>query len=324
LDGGIPGTGDAEADGSQVTTTTETGPFDADGTADSRVDSDGVLADVGVADTSADGASDLDSGASTYDLPPEAPGTWLQIESGTFTMGSPPTEEGRDLGFFPDQDVHFATVTWQFWIMDTEITQGQFEAVMGYNDSIASACGPTCPVENVYWDEIAAYANALSANEGLPECYACAEGPSGYPLCTPDDSYAEPQNCPGYRLPLEIEWEYAARAGTTTATYNGDLDRTDCQRSRVLEPIAWYCFNASEGPQPVGELAANRWGLYDMLGSVAEWSHGAESSGHVVRGGAFSSEAFYCRAAARYVIPSVPFSASTNHFLGGRLVRTVL
>jgi formylglycine-generating enzyme required for sulfatase activity len=240
-------------------------------------------------------------------------------------MGSPSAEEGRDLGFFPDQDARPATVTWQFWIMETEITQGQFETVMGYNDSVASACGPTCPVEYVYWDEIAAYANALSAGEGLPECYACGERPDGYPLCTTDNSYVEPQNCPGYRLPLEIEWEYAARAGTTTATYNGDLDRTDCRRSRVLAPIAWYCFNADSSPEPVGQLSANPWGLYDMLGNVAEWVHDAEGSGLVVRDGSWGTgflsqgHAHYCRAAARHLVPNDYASAA----LGGRLVRTL-
>ena len=82
-----------------------------------------------------------------------------------------------------------------------------------------------------------------------------------------------PYDCEGYRLPTEAEWEYAARAGTTTATYTGDLDVTDCSASAVLNPIAWYCGNSSSRTHPVALKDQNDWGLHDMLGNVWEWCH---------------------------------------------------
>ncbi len=123
--------------------------------------------------------------------------------------------------------------------------------------------------------------------------------------------------CEGYRLPTEAEWEYAARAGTTEATYNGDIDAANCTSvSPVLEPIAWYWENSSSTTHPVAEKDANPWGLYDMLGNVYEWTwdkHGSYDSGasedptgassgspRVVRGCGWFLAARGCRAAYRY------------------------
>jgi formylglycine-generating enzyme required for sulfatase activity len=87
-------------------------------------------------------------------------------------------------------------------------------------------------------------------------------------------------SCAGYRLPTESEWEYAARAGTTTATYNGTEAGAEtceyCSSSPVLDPIAWWCGNSGDKTHPVGKndpspRMANKWGLYDMLGNVWEW-----------------------------------------------------
>ena len=162
-------------------------------------------------------------------------------------------------------------VTRDFEIQSTEVTQEQFEAVMGYNPSHFASC-PACPVEMVNWHEAAAFCNTLSTTAGLSRCYECWGG-SDEVNCTPTARYANPYDCPGYRLPTEAEWEYAVRSGDTMATYNGELDVSGCVPSPVLAPIAWYCGNSDSTPHPVGDLDPNAWGLYDMLGSVFEWCH---------------------------------------------------
>jgi formylglycine-generating enzyme required for sulfatase activity len=90
-------------------------------------------------------------------------------------------------------------------------------------------------------------------------------------------------DCNGYRLPTGPEWEYAAKAGTTTNTYNGDMTddhELNCEDEPILNDIAWYCFNTGAGgsdwhPDQIREVGLkqpNPWGLYDMLGNAGEWT----------------------------------------------------
>jgi len=167
---------------------------------------------------------------------------YVRIAPGTFTMGSPSAEEGRK----SDETQHSVTITRAFCMKTTEVTQGEWQAEAGANPSRFQNCGANCPVENVTWDDAVWYANALSRREGLPACYA--------------GSTFTGLDCRGYRLPTEAEWEYAARAGTTAATY-GNLDS-----------VAWYDQNAGETTHPVRQKEPNAWGLYDMLGNVWEWT----------------------------------------------------
>jgi formylglycine-generating enzyme required for sulfatase activity len=206
------------------------------------------------------------------------------IRPGSFTMGSPDTEDGRS----SDEPQHLVTLTHGFWLQATEVTQAQYQAVMGTNPASFDDCAD-CPVESVSWEDAVAYLNAVSDREGLPRCY------SGDRLVGLD--------CPGYRLPTEAEWEYAARAGATGARY-GDLDA-----------IAWYRGNEGVETHPVGQKQANAWGLHDMLGNVREWVHDwygsysgdatdptgpTSGTGRVFRGGGWSSDASNLRAANRY------------------------
>jgi cysteine-rich repeat protein len=257
------------------------------------------------------------------------PGVFVPIPAGTFTMGSPAGEPGRS----SDETQHQVTLTQGFEMLSTEVTQGQFLAVLGYSPSSFAACGATCPVERVNWHEAAAYANALSARAGLGACYDCA-GAGTTVTCVLAAAYATPYACPGYRLPTEAEWEYAARAGTTTGTYNGTSTLLNCEQpNAVLDPIAWFCGNAGSTTHAAGGKAANAWGLYDMLGNVYEWVHDwyatypgdvsdpwgpAAGSYRVFRGGSFGSSARLARAAYRfYTDPSL-----RDYVLGFRPVRS--
>ena len=234
----------------------------------------------------------------------QCPAGYVRIAPGTFMMGSPASEVDRvDI-----ETQHSVTISRAYCMKATEVTQGEWQSVIGSTPSSFKNCGENCPVESVRLADVVGYANALSRREGLPECYA--------------GSTFTGLGCRGYRLPTEAEWEYAARAGTTAATY------------RDLDNAAWYDKNSGRAPHPVGQKQPNAWGLYDMLGNVYEWTgdwYGtypgrvtdplgpATGSNRVIRGGSWSIYASNARAAGRGNDP--PGNRSSD--LGFRLVRTV-
>jgi formylglycine-generating enzyme required for sulfatase activity len=194
---------------------------------------------------------------------------FVPISAGTFTMG-----EG--------QTAHKVTLTQAFELGVYEVTQEQYKKVMGTTPSEFK--GPQKPVEQVSWDDAVEFCRKLSELPG--------EKSTGYV----------------YRLPTEAEWEYACRAGTTTAYSFGDSESE-------LGDYAWYDKNSGKTTHPVGGKKPNAWGLYDMHGNVFEWCHDwygdypsgsvtdptgvASGSDRVYRGGSWYDYSVHCRSAYR-------------------------
>ena len=243
------------------------------------------------------------------------------IPSGRFTMGCT-SEQGDDCGD-DESPSHEVVLSRSYYMMETEVTQGLYKSLMGENPSSFSSCGNDCPVESVSWYDAVRFANKLSVKEGLEKCYEI-EG---------EDVKWVVEDCSGWRLPTEGEWEYAARGGESYK-YAGSND---------LSEVAWYGYWVTDDPnrtvtkketKAVGQKNANGYGLYDMSGNVYEWcwdwkrdySSSTEedpkgpSSGayRVFRGGSWNNYARYSRVSSR----SRNFPSLTGFNLGFRLIRT--
>ena len=208
------------------------------------------------------------------------------IPSGSFTMGSPSTEQDRNSQEGPQTQV---TISRGFWMSKHETTQEDYLAAIGSNPS-ADSTDLTRPVEQVNWYDATNYCGNLTILER-----AAGRLPSGY----------------AYRLPTEAEWEYCCRAGSTTRFgYGDDPDYTQ------LGEYAWLYSNSGGTTHPVGGRRPNAWGLYDMHGNVWEWCldwRGTYPGGsvtdttgpntgseRVVRGGGWNNFGWLCRTAYRY------------------------
>ena len=228
------------------------------------------------------------------------------IKPGTFVMGSPEEEEGRD----NDEVLHEVTLTEGFWLADTPCTQELWEAVMGENPSRFKS--PDHPVEQVSWEDCQRFCEKLGREKNDGQVW---------------------------RLPTEAEWEFACRAGTKDATYAGKMVIEGEHNAPSLDAIAWYGGNSGEGfdladgydssdwsekqydhkqagTRKVKTRAPNPWGLYDTLGNVWEWCGDqwradydlenrfnpegpAKGRSRVFRGGSWLSYARLVRAASR-------------------------
>jgi formylglycine-generating enzyme required for sulfatase activity len=180
------------------------------------------------------------------------------IPGGSFDMGCTAGQELTGMCEDDEYPMHTVTLSSDFWLSQTEVTQAEFERVMGYNPSHFLACGTDCPVDEATWHEAAAYTNTLSALEGLEACYICA-GSGTTVGCEP---LVEPHECEGYRLATEAEWEYAARC-SIDSVYAGSDSATE---------VAWTSDISAESTHPVAMLTPNACGLYDMSGNVWEWT----------------------------------------------------
>lgn len=221
--------------------------------------------------------------------------TFVYIAGGTFSMGSPASESGRDA----DERLHKVILSRGYWLQDSEVTQGQWEAVMGSNPSRFASCGADCPVESISWGDIRIFLRKIN-------------------------SFGDEVT---YRLPTEAEWEYAARAGSMSKYCFGVMNST-------LNDYGWHDRNAGGRTHPVMKKRPNAWGLYDMHGNVWEWCRDwygpypaedvndptgpASGSSRVLRGGSWFSNADMCRSAVRHSLAQ----DNRNFYLGFRLAAT--
>ena len=250
------------------------------------------------------------------------------IPAGTFMMGAGEKEPNDWAYGYSERPCRRVTMTQGFWMAETPCTQAMWMAVMGEDNNPAGFVDPKRPVEQVNWEDVQAFIERLNARvAGLQA-----------------------------RLPTEAEWEYACRAGTTTATYAGELDLRGENNAPVLDRIAWYGGNSGRGfdlkeghdssewpekqydhsvagTRKVATRLSNAWGLHDMLGNVWEWCqdwYGDYDSGDAIdptgpkvgarrvrRGGSWVNLARYVRAASR--LANVPSYRSSS--VGFRLSR---
>lgn len=221
---------------------------------------------------------------------------FVLIPAGTFMMGSPTDERRRR----DDETLHQVTISKPFYMQTTPVTRKQWKNVMGGNIQPSPYFGDDeLPVTSKSWNEIQDFIKKLNLKEGTDE----------------------------YRLPTEAEWEYACRAGSTTAYYFGD-------DHNLLRKYAWYLGNCCN-IHPVGLKKPNAWGLHDMLGNVFEWCQDwygdypsgsvtdpvgpSEGTHHVYRGGFYGWDHFFLRAACRCSI-AYEKSDSNSPLFGFRLI----
>ena len=226
---------------------------------------------------------------------------FIWIEPGNFNMGSPDNESGRD----DDETLHSVKLTQGYWLAKYEITQGQWEKVMGNNPSAFKSCGNNCPAEQISWDDVQQFIKKINT-----------------------------QGNGKFRLPTEAEWEYAARAGTRTpfsfgnnitpkqVNYDGNYPYGDKTKRLYRSKTV-----------PIGSLPENKWGLHEMHGNVHEWVQDryqnyptgttinptGPSSGsfRVYRGGSWYGTSWSCRSADRDA-----YSTDNRHSsIGARLLR---
>jgi formylglycine-generating enzyme required for sulfatase activity len=210
---------------------------------------------------------------------------FVRLPAGSFVMGTPADEPGREPGETP----HRVTLTRAFFLGQHEVTQAEWQLVMGDNPSHFQDCGPDCPVERVSYFDVRAFIDRLDARSGGSH----------------------------FRLPTEAEWEYACRAGTITPYYTGRILTTDQANFNGRFPMPGAPLGIDRGhPTPVGTFPPNAWGLFDMHGNVWEWTEDrhcpypdgpvADPVGtcaaekRVIRGGSWHFDANSARCGLRY------------------------
>lgn len=226
--------------------------------------------------------------------------TLVHIPAGEFLMGSPDSEIGRN----SSEKLHKVKITKPFWMGKTEITQEQFASLMSPYTPFFK--GKNLPADKVSWDSALEFCKKLNQKEknNLPDGYE-------------------------YRLPTEAEWEYASRANSSTSCYAGNI-KNKTGINDVLENIAWYSENSNGKTHPVAQKNPNAFGLYDMIGNVAEWCYdwysdysgsldpkgSTSGSEKIFRGGSWDCTPRLSRSASR----CYDFPDASSTYVGFRIV----
>ena len=255
----------------------------------------------------------------------------VYVPGGTFTMG-----DTRGQGSSDELPTHSVTLN-SFLIGKYQVTQGEYQAVMGSNPASSYGVGSNYPVYYVSWYDAITYCNLRSINEGLTPVYSISgsTNPANWGSIPSSDNATWNAaicnwNANGYRLPTEAEWEYAARGATNSPDYL-------YSGSDTIGNVAWYDGNSGSGTHPVGGKAANGLEIYDMSGNVYEWCWDwydasyyssrasnnpkgpASGSYRVLRGGSWGSNDYFCRVAFRFNYSP----ASRSYYIGFRVCRSV-
>jgi formylglycine-generating enzyme required for sulfatase activity len=242
---------------------------------------------------------------------------------GKFTIGSPQDERGRN---DEDEDQRELQIDYAFAVATKLVTVAEFQKCLpGFQHHRQSSPGQDTPINAVSWYDAARYCNWLSEKEGIPEDQWCYERNSKGEYDEGMKVNANYEKLSGYRLPREMEWEYACRAGTVTAwSYGND--------ESMLGQYAWYNVNSGQIMHPVGLLKPNGLGLFDMHGNAWQWCQevqvGKENKDttdvqnndiRVLRGGSFLNGYGLVRSAYRLKLEP----AVRNIFSGFRVARTI-
>ena len=258
---------------------------------------------------------------SLYVFAQESIDGFILVKAGTFVMGAAPDEPGRS----DEEAQHQVEITKNFFISSHEVTQKEWESVMG--NGVASQRnkedskwklygeGADFPMYYISWNDAVEFCNKLSSKNGLTPCYS---GSGSGIKCNFEAN--------GYRLPTEAEWEYASRGG-----HNGK--GTMYSGSDQFDNVAWQKRNSGNTIHPVGQLSPNELGIYDMSGNVYEWcwdiyephktsavknpAGAASGDKRIIKGGSWGLGGYNCRSAYRQPFDPV----RRSHSIGMRIVK---